>query len=180
MRTQPWLAIAFGARLQIAVDDQGRCTAHELLEDIVLAIHRHPADAGQHVRNDNAIALGEVMQRLRGNNLWERKHAERSSLLRVHDPAEKETRYAVLAQPASQRTQVRRPFVALRVENSHMAQGAMKLTAQTGDERRVAPTRFELAAMTDRRAAGKDLAIGGLQCVERDLQAHPQQPARQA
>src|SRR5207249_10848660 len=99
MRPQAWLAITLGARLQIAVDDQGRCTAHELLEDIVLAIHRHPADAGQHVRNDNAIALREVMQRGRGNDLWKRKHAERSSLLRVRDPAEKETRYALFLQP---------------------------------------------------------------------------------
>src|SRR6202165_4460035 len=61
-----------------------------------------------------------------------------------------------------------------------MAEGAMKLTAQSCDERRVPPAWFELASVTDGGSARKDLAVGGLQRVERDLQAHAQESARQA
>ena len=56
----------------------------------------------------------------------------------------------------------------------------MKFAAESRDERRMAPARFELAAMTDGGAARKDLAVGGLQRVEGDFQAHAQQSARQA
>ena len=180
MRTKPRLAVALSARLQIAVDDQGRGTPHEVLEDIVLAIDRHPADASHHVWNHDRVALREVIQRLRGDDLRKRKYAERSGLLGMRDPAQKETRRALRMQPVVQRAQVGGPLVALRVDDDYMAQGAMKLAAESGDERRMPPARFELAAVTDGGAARKDLAVGGLQRVERDLQAHAQQSARQA
>src|SRR4029077_3444386 len=100
MRTKPRLAVALSARLQIAVDDQGRCTPHEILEDIVLAIDRHPTDASHHVWNHDRVALREVIQRLRGDDLWKRKDAERSGLLCMRDPAQKEARRAMPMQPA--------------------------------------------------------------------------------
>src|SRR5258708_36222138 len=83
-------------------------------------------------------------------------------------------------QPVVQRAQVGGPLVALRVDDDYMTQGAMKFAAESRDERRMAPARFELAAMTDGGAARKDLAVGGLHRVERDLQAHAQQSTRQA
>src|ERR1700732_2824507 len=83
-------------------------------------------------------------------------------------------------QPVVQRAQIGGPLVALRVDDAHMTQGAMKFAAESRDERRMPPARFELAAMTDGGAARKDLAVGGLQRVEGDFQAHAQQSARQA
>src|SRR5438105_1509153 len=180
MRTEPRLAVALSTRLQIAVDDQGRRTPHEALEDIVLAIDRQPADASDHVWNHDRVALCEIIQRLRGDKLRKGKYAERSGFLRMRDPAQKETRRALRMQPVVQRAQVGGPLVALRVDDDYMAQGAMKFAAESRDERRMAPARFELAAMTDGGAARKDLAVGGLQRVERDLQAHAQQSTRQA
>src|SRR5260370_18431241 len=103
MRTKPRLAVALSARLQIAVDDQGCCTPHEVLEDIVLAIDRHPADASHHVWNHDRVALREVIQRLRSDDLRKRKYAERSGLLGTRDPAHKETRRATCMQPVVQR-----------------------------------------------------------------------------
>src|SRR2546423_8414522 len=81
-------------------------------------------------------------------------------------------------QPVVQRAQVGGPLVALRVDDDHMTQGAMKFAAESRDERRMPPARFELAAMTDGGAARKDLAVARLQRGERDLQAHAQQSAR--
>src|ERR1700687_565428 len=149
MRTKPRLAVALSARLQIAVDDQGRGTPHEGLEDIVLAIDRQPADAGHHVWNHDRVALREVIQRLRGDDLRKRKYAERSGLLGMRDPAQKKTRRALRMQPVVQRAQVGGPLVALRVDHDHMTQGAMKFATESRDERRMSPARFELAAMTD-------------------------------
>src|SRR5216683_1247834 len=180
MRTEPRLAVALSARLQIAVDDQGGGTPHEVLEDIVLAVNRHAADASHHVWNHDRVALREVMQRLRSDDLRKRKYTERSGFLGMRDPAQKETRRALRMQPVVQRAQVGWPLVALRVDDDHMTQGAMKFAAESRDERRMPPARFELAAMTDGGAARKDLAVGGLQRVERDLQAHAQQSTRQA
>src|SRR3984893_12945469 len=180
MRTKPRLAVALSARLQIAVDDQGRGTPHEVLEDIVLAVNRHPTDASHHVWNHDRVALREEVPRLRGVTVGKRKYAERSGLLGMRNPAQKETRRALRMQPVVQRAQVGGPLVALRVDDDYLTQGAMKFVAESRDERRMPPARFELAAMTDGVAARKDLAVGGLQRVERDLQAHAQQSARQA
>src|ERR1700687_4937849 len=83
-------------------------------------------------------------------------------------------------QPVVQRAQVGGPLVALRVDDDYMAQGAMKLAAEPRDKGRMPPAGFELAAVTDGGSARKDLPVGGLQRVERDLQAHAQQSARQA
>src|SRR5438552_7165665 len=149
MGAKPRLAVALSARLQIAVDDQGRGTPHEVLEDIVLPVNRHAADASHHVWNHDRIALREVMQRLRSDDLRKRKHTERSGFLGMRDPAQKETRRALRMQPVVQRAQVGGPLVALRVDDDYTTQGAMKFAAESRDERRMPPARFELAAMTD-------------------------------
>src|SRR5438034_9451249 len=94
MRTKPRLAVALSARLQIAVDDQGRGTPHEVLEDIVLAVNRHAADAGHHVWDHDRVALREVIQRLRGDDLRKRKYTARPGLLGMRDPEEQEARCA--------------------------------------------------------------------------------------
>src|SRR3989442_15507768 len=143
MRTKPRLAVALSTRLQIAVDDQGRGTTHEGLEDIVLAIDRNAADASDHVWNHDRVALREVMQRLRGDDLRKRKYAERSGFLGMRDPAQKKTRRALRMQPIVQRAQVGGPLVALRVDDDYMAQGAMKLAAESRDEGRMPPARFK-------------------------------------
>src|SRR6266567_4477219 len=119
MRTKARLAVALSARLQIAVDDQGRGTPHKVLENI----------------------LREVIQRLRGDDLRKRKYAERSGLLGMRVPAQKETRRALRMQPVVQRAQVGGPLVALRVDDDYTTQGAMKFAAESRDERRMPPAR---------------------------------------
>src|ERR1700675_4156159 len=98
MRTKSRLAVTLSARLQIAVDDQGRGTPHEVLEDIVLAIDRHPADASHHGWNHHRVSLREVMQRLRRDDLRKRKYPERAGFLGMRAPAQIETRRALRMQ----------------------------------------------------------------------------------
>jgi hypothetical protein len=76
--------------------------------------------------------------------------------------------------------QIRRPFVAALVADGKVAQAAVELAAQSGQERGVAPARFERSASGDGLAARENRAVGCLQGVEPDLQSHAEEPARAA
>src|SRR6266850_2026879 len=105
-----------------------------------------------------SFCVGSRMPRkpARSAYLRKRKYAERAGFLGMRDPTQKETRRALRMQPVVQRAQIGGPLVALRVDDDDTAQGAMKLAAESRDERRMPPARFELAAVADGGAARKD------------------------
>ena len=170
-------AVAIGVGLRVPVDHQRKRTTDQRVEDVVVTVDRLPADAGQEVRDDDAVVLRQVLERgsrtTRGNantpgraTRWRSAASERSSEWHCAMPA---------SRPGDEEL---RPLAARLVGHDQVAEHPVQFAAQATDEGGQAPARFKLAARRNRRPSGEDVRVGALQAVERDLQPQVQQAGR--
>ena len=84
------LAVPVGAGDQVAVDDQRRRALDQVDQDVLLAIQRLAGQAGQKMGHRDRIADGEVLHRLRRDDVRQREQAERAGFLCVGEPSHEE------------------------------------------------------------------------------------------
>ena len=146
----------------------------------MFAIDRDAADAGQHMRHDYRVVLGQVGHYCGRYDMGQREQAQAARFAGLRPPTHEITFRATFRQPVRQRLQEGRPRCAGGVGDNDMAHQPMQFAAQPGDERRMAPARLQLPARRDTHLAREDVRVGALQTKEGGLQAEPQQSAGHA
>ena len=151
---------------------------HQRVEDVVVTVDRLPADAGQEVRDDDAVVLCQVLERGARHDQRECKYTQPVRLGGVRPPANEVASGTARCQPVAQGHEELRPLAARLVGDDQVAEHPVQFAAQATDEGGQAPARFKLAARRDRRPSGEDVRVGALKAVERDLQPQVQQAGR--
>jgi len=80
--------VAVGVGHQVAVDHQRQRPPHQLVQDVLVPVHRQAADAGHHVRNNDRVVLAQVLQHLWCHDVRQREQTQRTCLGGLGTPAQ--------------------------------------------------------------------------------------------
>src|SRR5438093_6086227 len=105
--------------------------------------------------DDDRVAVCEVLEDRRSDDVRQRDDAQSTGFLGMRPPAHVIAARLFLSQPGAKRLQVRWPFATVVVGDDEMTQGTVQLAAQSGEEGGVTPARLQ------RRTLGDGLTTDG-------------------